>query len=851
MRIALVFVALLSGCTCFGIIGDTDGGGGAGGAGGAGGGSAGAGGSGGGGGSTVQCPVNQHACGAACVSDDSPDTCADRCTACPGGANATATCVNRACGLECASGFALCLGQCVPDSAGPCGVSLPANEFVKLLDGGTGSRTQAAMLYSADAGQYLLIGGARTASPQPYDVLAFDLASRAWKNVYPPNKSWGPDVGNTTAPGFASEAFETADTSGVTRPNFNAYGGTTSAYQYAWDEGHQRLYFYLWNRTFSYDARARAWTFHSPPSDPAGGPMKPRLVWGALGYDAVGDKLLLVGGGNVLTDAGEAGSSIYDVAQNTWRALTGPQPLRRAYSKLVVDPDRRKALLFGGDELDRLKSDTWVFDFATETWAEVTPPSVPAPRAGHQLLFLPQSRETVLLGGWGYTSTTDYVASPYAMRGFELWRFDWGSSTWALVKRFNGGPGIDAFRNLAWPAAAGAGDVVLLQFKNGYPDEDRAETWALRIDPTARADAGELAVDAGSVTWRTNRYDPAWFALGADTDAGTNAVAKNAWQRVNVPNRPATNHDWGTMAIDVTRRQLLRWSGGHSAYCGTDVLHYDLATNRFSIGFAPELPLEFTYTNDQVPGQWSFKRRPWMNVHTYKTYAYDAVLSSMLVYKVPYTYFYDDVAKDFVDPPVHSDLGGDAYVNTLEPIPTGMAAWTPNGVFVREGTARVWSALTLVPMNGAALPQQSPDQQSMVYDPVGNRLLLFPNVAGEKGQVYEVSLGAQKTLRKLDPVGRADLAAGGPGFFRESELVNGFVVVAATYALGGVNRSPVYDVASNRWEAWRLDPQNIPYGNSFAIAYDPVSGLLWALAQNNEPYVLSLDPATADRVQLN
>lgn len=774
---------------------------------------------------------------------------------CPVVANATATCQGRVCGLSCVAGFELCLGQCVPSNAGPCGLTLPANTFVLMLDGGTGNRTQAAMAYSADAGAYLLVGGSRTMAAQPYDVLAMELSQRQWRNQHPPGTSWGPEVGTSTAPAFASERFEQMDTSGVVRPNFYAYGGMTSAYQYAWDEAHQRLYFYLWNRTFSYDARARAWTFHSPTTDPAGGPSQPRMMWGALGYDEVSDSVLLVGGGNVASDAGEPGTWLYSVAQNQWRQLSGPQPIRRAYSKLSVDPDRRKALLFGGDELDRLKADTWIFDFATETWTQVMPQVSPPPRAGHQLLFLPQSRATVLLGGWDYTSTTDYVGGHYRHRRFELWKFDWTTNDWALIKQFGAAetaPIIDGW-NLAWPAAAGAGDVVLLQYKNGYPDEFlRSQTWALRVDPSVTSTTS-LGVDAGTVTFRTGRYDPAWFNGPASVDAGIANVADNVWTRVTVPNRPATNHDWGTIAIDVGRRQLLRWSGGHSAYCGTDVLHFSLTTNRFSIGYPPEMPLEFTYSNDLVPGYWSFKRRPWMTGHTYKIYAFDSVLDRMIIYNRPHTHFYNTAAMDFTDAPARQDLGGDYYRNTLEPIPTGMAAWTEQGLFVREGTARSWAPLTLTPMGGATLPQQSPDQQSMVYDAVGYRLLLFPNIGADRGQVYEVLLGATKTLRRLDPVGRADLTSMNPGFVRESELVTSsrVVVVAIGIMVNGVRRMPVYDVAANRWEAWRVDPSSVPFGNSFAIAYDPTGDRIWALGQNNEPWVLKVNPATADKVQLN
>lgn len=861
---AVAVVLALSGCV--GIAGSNDSG--------SGGSSDDGGAGGGGGGGGVSCMSGLHDCAGTCLPDDAVTSCGSSCSPCVAPMNATATCGAGACGFTCNAGFEACLGRCLVADAGTCPVNLAANTFALLTSGDVGTRTQAAMIYLPTTEEYVLVGGARTHDAQPYDVQALKLGETTWRNAYPPGQNWGPLTGNSMAPDFPSESFEMADRSGFARPSFEAYGGTNSFQQTAALGASNRLLFYIWNRTFSYDAAARAWTFHSPAIDPAGGASQPRLMWGAMTANGAGTKVLLFGGANVLSDAGTPGTWLYDVASTTWRQVSGAEPPPRSYPSLVTDPERDEALLFGGDQLDQLVADTWTFDFASETWTQHAPPVSPSPRGGHRLLYLPASKATVLLGGFTSSSTTDYVASPYASLPYEVWRFDFATHTWAMVKRFGGmgsAPSLSPSPTNAgftFAAAVGAGDVAVLHIKNGYPDDQtRGETWAIRIDPSVTDTAGTAmyGVAPGAVTRRGDRYDPAWFADAGVPNAGElssiatriTGAADNVWVSVTSPNRPATNHDWGTAAFDGDNAQLLRWSGGHSAWSGTDVLHYSLDENRFSIGYRPELPFERTFTNDQMPGHWSPKGRPWMGVHTYKMYTYSRALGRMVIYKNPYTYLYDTTraVMEFDQARIRQDLGGNQYVNTLVEIPTGVLAWTPDGLFKLESRAGPWVELMPTAMGGAALPQMGPDNQTAVYEAAGDRVLFISSVGSAKGEVYEYSL-TNNTLRALNPAGKADMAANMSGFIRESAFMPGTSLVMCAIGFqtpadvtAGVTRVPVYDAAANRWSAWLLNTQ--AYGNSFAVVSDPGHSRIWGLGQNNQVFLLKLNAATADIETLN
>lgn len=805
------------------------------------------------------CTDGTHACDNVCVADTDAATCGARCEPCPTVQDAAATCVDGACGFVCNDGFVACLGACIP-ADGRC-IDLPANTFVSLTTGDVGPRQMPALGYANATGEYVIVGGSmNSVRPRPYDVQGLSLAGDLlWRNHFPAGKAgvWGPEVGDSADPGFAGERFSELDLDGVVRPSFDVYPGIPSYHQYAFDSDGGRLFFYLHNHTFSYDVVARTWTFHAPATDPAGGPESPRLLWSAMAFDAVGEQVLLFGGANVLDDDGEPGTWLYDIAGDRWREVSGPRPPSRSVSPLVVDPTQRKALLFGGDALDQLLADTWAFDFATETWSELSPATSPAPRGGHQLVFLPTSQSVVLLGGFDYTSTTSYTASHYAPHPMELWRFDWQGPSWTLVRRFDAAvDAVPPVNNVALTAAAGPGDVVVVHTKNGYPQQvDQASTWAIAVDVTAADVAGTttFGVGPGTVKRRSGPFTPEHFATFEAAPAGTQdallaAVVDNTWTAIESASRPANNRDWGTAVYDPIHDVMLRWSGGHSAHSGTDVLQYDVQENRWSTGYATELPLDFIYSNDQVPGQYSPRLRPWMTGHTYKSYAFDLVTSQMFFLKAPgFTYAYDPVVKAWVGAPGRTEgIAQDIYTNVLCATSLGVYAWTPRGMWMLDAATKTWTQKH----DATGLPSHSPDSNTMVFDSTNgaNRLLLFANA--DPGQVFAYDLDTD-AVTALDPQGRSSISR---GFFRESALLasEGLVVMGTTADFGdAVARTPVYDIAENRWYGYRFGPDALQASNRFydvslGLMADEARGLLWAMNTNSELFVVRVNKDTAD-----
>ena len=321
----------------------------------------------------------------------------------------------------------------------------PSPNTCAKLDKATieGRRHDVPLGYSPDLKRFLVLGG-RTGfdeykKPRSYDELALDAKEGKWENWFPPSTDWGPRFGACQAPGWKNETFGFKDTEENTRPNWTVYGTFSLGQTYDYDSDDKCFIFYAGGRTFRYDPSARRWTDLAPKTDPQkelGGV----LLWSSMCYDRQNHQFLLFGGGNVQSERGDPGTWTYSPTDNAWTKLKlDVLPPQRANSRLVYDPVHRKAVLFGGDRLDQLLSDTWTFDVVAWKWEEKKPERCPSPRAGHALLWLPKANRVLLLGGYGYTSTTDYMASQYRALPFEAWVYDVEADKWELLKRLEAG----------------------------------------------------------------------------------------------------------------------------------------------------------------------------------------------------------------------------------------------------------------------------------------------------------------------------------------------------------------------------------------------------------------------------
>lgn len=495
-------------------------------------------------------------------------------------------------------------------------------------------------------------------------------------------------------------------------------------------------------------------------------------------------------------------------------AAIGGEPPARTLSPLCYVPQGKVYVLFGGDHLDYLTNDTWVFDPAIPQWRLFHPKQAPPPRANHKLA-VDKEGKIALTGGYTYTSNTDYVGGQYRDLNDGTWTYDLASGEWT-----------------------GSGDMV---------------------KPTERTyRMGPFSPD---FFWQGNRPDKAAF------QARLAELPANTWTKLEIPYLPEMNRDWGTAIFDPTHDLILRFSGGHSAHGGTDVLHFHLASGRWELPFPVEFPLGQLYSNTSYPAGFNFNRRPWVTGHTYKSYAYDDASQRMLfVGEQKYTYLYDPVRGDWtgerIEKPQEMQYVGCYYTLTLCPTPHGTYCWTSDGRLFRwekldnprNDNDWQWEAVKL---KGEKLPGTVVDRSGFVFDSQRERFLCTtkPYEGPFDGQIYEIDMNSHEVAKLKVPNSAAMTDV---GFLRE-----GVYVPELDIALLGLNfplkegqprRTPIFDCSSNRWMYVELggeDPSGREGFNvSLGMIYDPSRKIVWAVDTHSHVYVLRLDGKSLDKKQL-
>ena len=473
-------------------------------------------------------------------------------------------------------------------------------------------------------------------------------------------------------------------------------------------------------------------------------------------------------------------------------------------SPIVYDARTGLYVLFGGDHCDFLTADTWVFDPKIPRWMRRHPASAPTPRANHRLSATGDGIVR-LTGGYTYASNTDYCGGQYVDHEDGPWTYDVAANRWSGPQQ--GGP-------------------------------------------------------PGRRVYRSGPFHPDFYLEGPRPDAAAHerrlaALPANAWIAMDPPHLPRLNRDWGSVAIDTDHDLLLRFSGGHSAHGGTDVLHYHPATNRWELPFPVEFPLGQLYVNTRYPDGYNFNRRPWITGHTYQNYGYDRLSKQMLFAGRPrHTYFYDPVVADWtgrIEKPEGMTYNSCFYTITTCTTPRGLIAWTKDGrLFCFDSAQRRWVEWKL---QGVELPGAVVDNSTVVYDSRRDRLLFARKPYGDKhiydGQLHAVDVKSRRAS-ELSPDGMTAAAAIPYLCQIRYDVAGDLMLVGATLPPGpdGLRRIPAYDCRDNRWISLRLagqDPSG-PKGRnvSLGLVYDAKRRFFWAVDTNSRVYALRLDPKTAD-----
>jgi hypothetical protein len=488
---------------------------------------------------------------------------------------------------------------------------------------------------------------------------------------------------------------------------------------------------------------------------------------------------------------------------------------------LIYDPESKVYVLFGGDHMDYLTNDTWVFDPDQPKWSQRHPQAgAPPPRANHRMESIGAGRVR-LTGGYSYTSNTDYVGGQYADLNDGEWIYDIAKDKWA----------------------------------------------------------GGKLVPADSRTYRSGPFHPDFFLQDEKPDAAAfesrlRALPANEWVATDPPYRPSLNRDWGQAVIDPDHDLMLRWSGGHSAHGGSDVPQFHFSTNRWELPFPVEFPLGQLYSNTSYPDGFNYNRRPWITGHTYQNYQYDPLSKLMVKAGRPRNHFlYDPAIGDWVGSgakPRAMCYDSCFYTLTLVSTPRGIFCWDKDGRVHRfEAAAKsdrkdglgAWAELEL---GGVKLAGSVVDNSTIAYDSKRDRVLVVSKPYGDApydGRVWAIDLKTNR-VEALSP--------GGMERARRFAFIDRCVydpasdlVIMASYlndSEGAATRTPAFDCANQRWVTLDLKyatgkrgeqtTRAFPHGRSCGIMFDPKRRLIWGTDTDSQIYVLRLEVAKANLLPL-
>jgi len=534
------------------------------------------------------------------------------------------------------------------------------------------------------------------------------------------------------------------------------------------------------------------------------------------------------------------------------------EPPPRAYSPMVYDPSTEKTVLFGGDRLDMLYADTWVYDCRTRSWQRRRPAVSPSPRAGHAFVYLPEARKLALLGGYGFDSQTGYWGALYKQLPMQVWTYDVDDDRWDFITEWpvperneevpNAAPRFMQTKGQSFLAAVGDDDVVLFA---------GPVTYACRLD-VSRPDAPgtvKRGIPPGTVEWRDGPYDPDWYLDGPPPAEEPfrkvlEAVPVNQWTVVTPKEMrlPRQNRDWGTAVFDPDRDAIYRWSGGHSAHCGSDIPIFSMKTGRYHQKYPPAFPLEGIGSCGSQPSRSTFLGQPWISAHSYHSYAYDPVSKRMICCgHQSFSFVFNPNSGTWTCKPQPEGMAEDNfYTLTLCSTRHGPYAWTRFGtLFHYDGRHDAWAEVEL---QGESLVETRCDNSGMCYDAKRDRLTMTHSEF--QGDLMAVDLKT-RTAKRLSPRGMA-AAAKANHFLRETcyHAAHDIVLVPTRGKRGDTAPVPwvLYDCASNAWTSVDIGGPN-PTNVSMGLMYDPKRELVIAVDTNSVVYVLRLDPVSATPIE--
>ena len=211
------------------------------------------------------------------------------------------------------------------------------------------------------------------------------------------------------------------------------------------------------------------------------------------------NRLYLWGGANShISDNWQGDTWFYDFATHSWAEVDTIGPPYTVFEQtMVYDPVNRKLVLAGGAPSGYQDGTrTYLLNAANAAWADASAAGQPGPRMSQSMVYDPVRRATWMFGG-GY---------PYGTAGNDLWRYDTVSNSWTQVAQSGA---IPSARNFAAMAYDSQHDVVLLWGGVLNSTTSYNDTWLFRPATQQWQQLAPTVSPPGAFDYAENlAYDP-------------------------------------------------------------------------------------------------------------------------------------------------------------------------------------------------------------------------------------------------------------------------------------------------------------------------------------------------------